>query len=116
MLRILQVCSNYGILACIFALGIRHRFVDSTAPDYLPNCHAKYYPVFWYTCLILIALFQLLSVSFLLMLAVKRMKASRWELIAFFSGLVLLVAGIYDAGFRRLLEWLLSDCLDYGLI
>lgn len=116
MTRLFQVFSNYGIIASILALGIRHRFVDSSAPDYLADCHAKYYPVFWSVILALVSAFLLLSLSYLVVLFIKRFKVPRWHLIAYFSGILLLMVGVYEAGLERLIFWLLSDCLDYGLI
>lgn len=109
--------SSFVIVACIIALLVRGELAANELAHHSPSCHGKYYPIFWYCCLGVIAVALLLSLSFFLTLVTKRITYRRWEIAVFFSGTaVLMFLVLYPAGPRMFLEWLLGDCLDYGLI
>ncbi|MBK6627781.1 MAG: hypothetical protein IPJ87_09610 [Flavobacteriales bacterium] len=116
-MRKLLAFSSVVIVACIIVLMVRGELVAVELGHHSPNCHGKYYPLFWYCCLGVIAIALLLCLVFLFTLITKRIAYSTWEIAVFlFGAAVLMFLVFYPAGPRMFLEWLLGDCLNYDLI
>lgn len=112
----LLACSSLVAVACIVALIVRGNIAAASMGHFSPNCHGKYYPMFWYSCLVLFTCALLLCLGFLLTFFTRRIVYSRLELILFFLGFVALAALIIQPGPVWFAEWFLGDCLNYGHI
>jgi hypothetical protein len=107
--------SGWLAFTSVMALAFRWHVLDCV--DCTANCHGKYYPWFWRMTLVVFSLSCLMLPEYLCSTPFYRRAMTWLHHVVFLFGWVVLIWFISSFGtLMSFIDWLESDCLDYGLL